>query len=232
MGPSGQRSLILVIALVSVLLAAAALLRPGDDANGPDNGSAPGGVTQQVPDNDEGEVENPMVTIEMDSGAKIEIELYPDAAPNTVNNFVSLVRQGFYDGTIFHRIVPGFVIQGGDPEGLGTGGPGYSIKGEFAANGVPNDLSHTRGVVSMARSQHPDSAGSQFFIVVDDATFLDGQYAAFGKVVSGMEEVDRIVSLPRNAQDRPLEPPTMVKVTVDEGGASYPEPEKITPAAR
>lgn len=174
------------------------------------------------------EVDNPVVTIEMDSGAKIEIELYPDVAPNTVNNFVSLVRKGFYDGLIFHRIVPGFVIQGGDPDGRGTGGPGYSIRGEFAANGFPNDLSHTRGVVSMARAQHPDSAGSQFFIVVDDATFLDGQYAAFGKVVSGMEEVDRIVALPRDQMDRPLDPPVMVKVTVDEQGAEYPEPEKIT----
>ncbi len=164
----------------------------------------------------------------MDSGAKIEIELYPDVAPNTVNNFVSLVRKGFYDGVIFHRIVPGFVIQGGDPDGRGTGGPGYSIRGEFAANGFPNDLSHTRGVVSMARAQHPDSAGSQFFIVVDDATFLDGQYAAFGKVVSGMDEVDRIVALTRDQMDRPLNPPVMVKVTVDEQGAEYPEPEKIT----
>lgn len=200
-------------------------------SNGP-GGTAQSGATRSGRENNEGEVQNPMVTIEMDSGAKIVMELYPDVAPNTVNNFVSLVRQGFYDGVIFHRIVPGFVIQGGDPQGLGIGGPGYSIKGEFAANGFPNDLSHTRGVVSMARAQHPDSAGSQFFIVVQDATFLDGQYAAFGKVVDGMEEVDRIVSLPRDPQDRPLNPPVMVKVTVDEGGAAYPEPEKIVPPAR
>lgn len=168
-----------------------------------------------------------LVTIEMDSGAKIEIELYPDVAPNTVYNFVSLARQGFYDGTIFHRVVPGFVIQGGDPQGLGTGGPGYFIRGEFAANGFPNRLSHTRGVVSMARAQHPDSAGSQFFIVVQDATFLDGQYAAFGRVVSGMEEVDRIAALPRDGRDRPLNPPRMVRVTVDPTEMEFPEPETI-----
>lgn len=172
-------------------------------------------------------VDNPMVTIEMENGSKIEIELYPDVAPNTVNNFVSLVRKGFYDGTIFHRVVPGFVIQGGDPTGTGTGGPGYAIKGEFNANGFQNDLKHTRGVVSMARSQMPDSAGSQFFIVVADATGLDGSYAAFGKVVSGMEEVDRIVNAPRNRQDRPLEDQRMKKVTVDEKDGEYPEPVKI-----
>jgi len=172
-------------------------------------------------------VENPVVTIEMENGAKIEIELYPDVAPNTVNNFVSLVRKGFYDGTIFHRVIPGFMIQGGDPTGTGTGGPGYSIRGEFTSNGFQNDLKHTRGVVSMARTAVPDSAGSQFFIMVADAPHLDGDYAAFGKVVSGMEEVDRIVSVRRNAQDRPLEEQRMAKVTVDLKDGQYPEPETL-----
>lgn len=168
----------------------------------------------------------PVVTIETNTGEQIKIELYPDIAPNTVNNFVSLVSKGFYDGTIFHRVIPGFMVQGGDPRGTGTGGPGYSIKGEFNANGFKNDLKHTRGVISMARSGHPDSAGSQFFIMVADSPHLDGQYAAFGRVVSGMEEVDRIVSSPRNAQDRPNEEQSMVKVTVDVGDKEYPEPEK------
>lgn len=227
MRQSGQRSLILMAVLAVVLVAAAGLLWSDNDADGPGGNAAPGGTAQQAPNINRSEVDNPVVTIEMDSGAKIVIELYPDVAPNTVNNFVSLVRKGFYDGTIFHRVIPGFMIQGGDPEGRGTGGPGYSIKGEFAANGFPNDLKHTRGVVSMARAQHPDSAGSQFFIMVADAPHLDGQYAAFGKVVSGMEEADRIVSLPRNAQDRPNDPPVMVKVTVDGKGAEYPEPEKV-----
>jgi len=171
---------------------------------------------------------HPVVTIEMDSGNKIVIELYPEVAPNTVRNFLSLARSGFYDGTIFHRIVPGFVIQGGDPEGTGRGGPGYSIRGEFTANGFRNDLKHTRGVISMARTQDPNSAGSQFFIMVGDAPHLDGQYAAFGRVIEGMEEVDRIVSLPRGAMDRPLNPPRIVKVTVDEAGQDFPEPEKYT----
>ncbi|HLS90062.1 MAG TPA: peptidylprolyl isomerase [Limnochordia bacterium] len=169
-----------------------------------------------------------MVTIEMESGNKIVIELYPDIAPNTVRNFIHLARSGFYDGTIFHRVVPGFVIQGGDPLGTGTGGPGYSIRGEFAANGFPNDLKHTRGVVSMARTQDPNSAGSQFFIMVADAPHLDGHYAAFGRVVEGMEEVDRIVAVPRDMRDRPLVPQRIVKVTVDTGGVEYPEPEKYT----
>lgn len=174
------------------------------------------------------EVPLPMVTIEMESGNKIVIELYPDIAPNTVRNFIHLARSGFYDGTIFHRVVPGFVIQGGDPLGTGTGGPGYSIRGEFAANGFPNDLKHTRGVVSMARTQDPNSAGSQFFIMVADAPHLDGHYAAFGRVVEGMEEVDRIVAVPRDMRDRPLVPQRIVKVTVDTGGVEYPEPEKYT----
>ena len=170
---------------------------------------------------------NPIVTIDTGNDVKIKIELYPDIAPNTVNNFISLVNKGFYDGTIFHRVIPGFMIQGGDPNGLGTGGPGYQIKGEFAYNGFENDLKHTRGVLSMARSMNPNSAGSQFFIMVEDAPHLDGQYAAFGKVIEGMEEADRIVSVPRNRMDKPNEDQKMVKVTVETFGVEYPEPEKM-----
>lgn len=220
-------SFTIIAAVVAVLVAVGVLLWPGDDATSPGSDAVQDDPAPQVPNTNRSEVDNPMVTIETDSGAKIEIELYPDIAPNTVNNFVSLVKKGFYDGTIFHRVIPGFMIQGGDPDGRGTGGPGYSIKGEFSANGFQNDLKHSRGVLSMARAQHPDSAGSQFFIMVADAPHLDGQYAAFGKVVSGMEEVDRIVSVPRGAQDRPHDPPAMVKVTVDEQGVDYPEPEII-----
>ena len=155
----------------------------------------------------------------------MKIELYPDVAPNTVNNFISLVQKGFYDGLIFHRVIPGFMIQGGDPEGMGYGGPGYGIRGEFARNRFNNPLKHTRGVLSMARSQHPDSAGSQFFIMVDDAPHLDGQYAAFGKVIEGMEAADAIVSARRNRMDKPFEDQKMIKVTVETFGVDYPQPE-------
>ena len=171
-------------------------------------------------------MKNPVVTIETNHG-KIEVELYPDVAPNTVNNFISLVKKGFYDGTIFHRVIPGFMIQGGDPDGTGMGGPGYSIYGEFTHNGFKNSLRHTRGVLSMARAMFPNSAGSQFFLMVEDAPHLDGEYAAFGKVVSGIEECDRIVSVPRNRMDRPLEDEKMVKVTVETFGEEYPEPVKM-----
>ncbi|MEX2355633.1 MAG: peptidylprolyl isomerase [Thermaerobacterales bacterium] len=181
---------------------------------------------QQDRGSDETEMQNPVVTIRMESGAEIMIELFPGTAPNTVNNFLSLARSGFYDGTIFHRVIPGFMIQGGDPEGTGGGGPGYSIAGEFSANGFPNDLKHVPGTVSMARTQIPDSAGSQFFIVVADAPHLDGQYAAFGRVTAGMEEVNRIVSVPRGAADRPNEPQRMAEVTVEEFGIEYPDPRK------
>lgn len=167
---------------------------------------------------------NPVVTITMDSGAEIKLELYPDVAPNTVNNFVYLTQYGFYDGTIFHRVIPEFMIQGGDPLGIGMGGPGYGIPGEFAANGFNNPLLHTRGILSMARGDDPNSAGSQFFIMVEDTSDLDGLYAAFGSVLSGMEEVDRIVNLLTDENDRPLEPPTMVRVTVETFGATYPPP--------
>ena len=171
-------------------------------------------------------MKNPVVTIETNHG-KIEVELYPDVAPNTVNNFISLVKNGFYDGTIFHRVIPGFMIQGGDPDGPGMGGPGYSIYGEFTHNGFKNSLRHTRGVLSMARAMFPNSAGSQFFLMVEDAPHLDGEYAAFGKVVSGIEECDRIVSVPRDRRDRPLQDEKMVKVTVETFGEEYPEPVKL-----
>ena len=170
-------------------------------------------------------MKNPIVTIETSQG-KIQVELYPEIAPNTVNNFISLVKKGFYDGTIFHRVIPGFMIQGGDPEGTGMGGPGYSIRGEFARNGFDNPLQDTRGVLATARSRVPNSAGSQFFLMVEDAPHLDGDYAAFGKVVSGIEECDRIVSVPRDGRDRPYQDEKMVKVTVDTFGQEYPEPEK------
>ena len=167
---------------------------------------------------------NPIVTIEMENGGIIRAELYPEVAPNTVRNFVSLAQKGFYDGTIFHRVIPGFMIQGGDPEGTGMGGPGYSIKGEFAMNGFKNDLKHTTGVLSMARSQRPNSAGSQFFIMVDDAPHLDGQYAAFGKVTEGIDVAQAIVSSPRDWSDRPREDQVMTKVTVETFGVDYDEP--------
>ena len=158
---------------------------------------------------------NPEVTIEMESGAQIVIELYPEIAPNTVRNYVSLVSSGYYDGVIFHRVIPGFMIQGGCPQGTGTGGPGYSIKGEFSANGFANPLQHDRGVISMARTSMPNSAGSQFFIMTQKSPHLDGQYAAFGKVILGLEEVDRIVSVDRSRNDKPFEDQRMAKVTVD-----------------
>ena len=165
--------------------------------------------------------QNPIVTIEMENGDIIKAELYPEIAPNTVNNFISLVNKGFYDGVIFHRVIPGFMIQGGDPLGRGTGGPGYSIRGEFARNGFNNPLKHTRGVLSMARSMMPNSAGSQFFIMVDDAPYLDGQYAAFGKVTEGMETADAIVSVPRDPMDKPYEEQKMKSVRVDTHGETY-----------
>ena len=170
---------------------------------------------------------NPIVTIEMENGGVIKAELYPEIAPNTVNNFVSLVKKGFYDGLIFHRCISGFMIQGGCPLGTGTGDPGYSIKGEFTQNGFKNDLSHSRGVLSMARAMDPNSAGSQFFIMHADGPFLDGQYAAFGKVTKGMDVVDGIVAIPTDWNDRPREDQRMKKVTVDTQGVEYSEPEKI-----
>ena len=171
---------------------------------------------------------NPIVTIEMEDGGVIKAELYPEVAPNTVANFVNLVQSGFYDGLIFHRVIPGFMIQGGDPNGVGIGGPGYSIRGEYSANGFQNDLKHTRGVLSMARTMIPDSAGSQFFIMHQDAPHLDRQYAAFGKVIEGIEVVDRIARAPRNMMnDKPKADQRMKTVTVETFGVEYPEPEKL-----
>lgn len=171
--------------------------------------------------------QNPIVTIEMEKGNTIKAELYPEVAPNTVRNFISLIQKGYYDGLIFHRVIPGFMIQGGCPEKTGMGGPGYSIKGEFTGNGFQNDLAHDRGVLSMARTMDPNSAGSQFFIMVQKSPHLDGQYASFGKVIEGMEEADRIVNAKRNMSDRPLEEEMMKKVTVETFGVDYPEVEKI-----
>jgi len=170
---------------------------------------------------------NPVVTFEMENGGIIKAELYPEVAPNTVNNFISLVKSGFYDGLIFHRVIKGFMIQGGDPKGSGIGGHGYSIKGEFAANGFKNDLKHEKGVLSMARAMNPDSAGSQFFIMHELAPHLDGQYAAFGKVIEGIDVVDSIANVRVDYNDRPRETQRMKTVTVDTFGTDYPDPEKI-----
>ena len=171
--------------------------------------------------------QNPIVTFTMENGDVMKAELYPDVAPNTVNNFISLVKKGFYDGLIFHRVIKGFMIQGGDPQGTGMGGPGYSIKGEFNYNGVENNLKHSRGVLSMARAQHPDSAGSQFFIMHADAPHLDGQYAAFGKLVEGEDVLDSIASIDTDWSDRPRTPQVMKTVTVDTFGVDYAEPETL-----
>lgn len=171
--------------------------------------------------------ENPVVTITMENGDVIKAELYPEIAPNTVNNFISLINKGFYDGVGFHRVIKNFMLQGGDPDGNGTGGPGYSIKGEFSSNGFKNDLKHTAGVLSMARTMFPDSAGSQFFIMHKDAPHLDGEYAAFGKVTEGMDVVNKIAEVATDYSDKPLEPQVMKTVTVETFGVDYPEPEKV-----
>lgn len=167
----------------------------------------------------------PIVTIEMENGDVMKAELYPEIAPNTVNNFISLIKKGYYDGIIFHRVIPGFMIQGGCPEGTGTGGPGYCIRGEFASNGFKNDLAHTPGVLSMARTMFPDSAGSQFFIMHQTSPHLDGEYAAFGKLIEGLEVVDKIANVQRYYGDKPVEDQKMKKVTVETFGVQYPEPE-------
>ena len=171
---------------------------------------------------------NPIVTITMEDGSIMKAELYPDIAPESVNNFISLIQKGYYDGLIFHRVIPGFMIQGGCPDGTGMGGPGYQIRGEFSGNGFEkNDLKHTLGVLSMARAMDPDSAGSQFFIMVEKAPHLDGQYAAFGKVIEGMDVADAVVSAKTDWNDRPREDQRMKSVTVDTFGVDYPEPEKV-----
>lgn len=171
--------------------------------------------------------QNPIVTITMENDDVIKLELYPEIAPTSVNNFISLVNKNFYDGLIFHRVINGFMIQGGCPEGSGMGGPGYSIKGEFADNGFENNLKHTEGVLSMARSMHPNSAGSQFFIMHKNAPHLDGAYAAFGKVIEGMDIVNKIAETKTDYADRPVAPQIMKTVTVDTFGTEYPEPEKM-----
>lgn len=172
------------------------------------------------------ENKNPIVTIELENGKVMKAELYPEIAPNTVKNFISLINKNFYDGLIFHRVIRGFMIQGGCPDGNGTGGPGYSIKGEFARNGFVNELKHEPGVLSMARAMHPNSAGSQFFIMHKTSPHLDGEYAAFGKLIEGLEVVDEIADMPTDYMDRPLEDVIMKKVTVDTFGVEYEEPEK------
>lgn len=170
--------------------------------------------------------QNPIVTIEMENGDVMKAELYPEIAPNTVNNFISLIKKGYYDGVIFHRVINGFMLQGGDPDGNGTGGPGYCIKGEFTHNGFKNDLKHEPGILSMARTMFPDSAGSQFFIMHKTSPHLDGEYAAFGKVTEGMDVVNKIAEIPTNHMDKPIMDQVMKSVTVDTFGVDYPEPEK------
>ena len=170
--------------------------------------------------------QNPIVTITMENGDVMKAELYPEIAPNTVNNFISLIQKNFYDGVIFHRVIRGFMLQGGDPDGTGMGGPGYHIKGEFSNNGFKNDLKHTPGVLSMARTMIPDSAGSQFFIMHQTSPHLDGEYAAFGKVIEGMDIVNKIAEMPTDYRDRPLEDQKMKSVMVETFGVEYPEPEK------
>lgn len=169
---------------------------------------------------------NPIITITLDNGDVMKAELYPEIAPNTVKNFISLVKKGFYDGLTFHRVIPGFMIQGGCPVGNGTGGPGYSIKGEFSQNGFENNLAHEEGVLSMARAMHPDSAGSQFFIMHKNSPHLDNAYAAFGKVIEGLENVDKIANVPTDFRDCPIDAVTIKSMTVDTKGEDYPEPEK------
>lgn len=185
------------------------------------------GCTKKAEFNPDEVTQNPVVTIKMADGGIIKAELYPQVAPNTVCNFISLANKGFYSGTNFHRIISGFMIQGGTPNGAGSGGPGYTIKGEFSDNGFSNDLKHTRGVLSQARGNTPDSAGSQFFIVHEDADWLDGQYAAFGKVIEGMDVVDRIASVQTDGSDRPIDPQVVESITVETFGFDYPEPEII-----
>ncbi len=172
-------------------------------------------------------MQNPIVTIKLNNKKTLKIELYPEIAPNTVKNFISLINKGYYDGICFHRVIPGFMIQGGDPKGTGTGGPGYCIKGEFTKNGFKNDLKHTRGVISMARTMMPNSAGSQFFIMHQDSPHLDGQYASFGKVIEGLDAVDDIANTPTDWSDKPYDEQIMESVTVETFGVCYDEPEKV-----
>lgn len=212
-------SLLLVIALSLSLFIGCSKKEETNDKN---TNSTNNAETEKGKDD-----KNPIATIEMEDGSQIKIELYPDVAPNTVRNFISLANSKFYDGLIFHRVIPDFMIQGGDPEGTGVGGPGYAIKGEFSSNGFENNLKHDKGVISMARAQDKNSAGSQFFIMHKDSPHLDGEYAAFGKVIEGIEVVDKIAAVETVAQDKPKEDVKMKKVTVDTFGVKYKEVEKM-----
>jgi peptidyl-prolyl cis-trans isomerase B (cyclophilin B) len=217
MSSSNKRILIIIILLILLVLAAATIYYFSQN--------------REIQNSNEGEiymnVTKPVATIEMENGGVIKVELDPVSAPNTVHNFIALANSGFYDGLTFHRVIPDFMIQGGCPEGQGTGGPGYNIKGEFADNSHDNPIVHLRGVISMARSRHADSAGSQFFIMVDDAPHLDGQYAAFGRVTEGLETVDQIVSVKRDQNDKPLEEQRIKKITVETFGTTYDPPDKM-----
>ena len=224
-----NKLLSILIALLFVLSSCAISEKPETDVENDSTIVAPDDANLETnPNGDIGETErsNPIVTIEMEDGGMIKAELYPDVAPNTVNNFISLIQKGYYDGLIFHRVIPGFMIQGGCPEGNGSSGPGYSIPGEFKSNGIENNLAHERGILSMARTKKPNTAGSQFFIMVDKAESLDGEYAAFGKVIEGMDVVDRIAEMKCDYNDRPLNPPCMMTVTAETFGVDYPEPQK------
>ncbi len=222
MGPANQRyggsRLVLVTVVALVILAVTALLLM---SGAKDNTEVDLGGDQYR------DMPKPVVTIEMENGGLIKVELDPVNAPNTVRNFIALAEKGFYDGLIFHRVIPGFMIQGGCPDGTGRGGPGYSIRGEFAANGHQNEILHQRGVISMARAEPPNSAGSQFFITVAERAHLDGQYAAFGIVIEGMEEADRIAEVPRDQADKPLEDQRIRRVTVEKFGVEYDPPQKM-----
>ncbi len=209
-----------------VLLMAALMLLSLACAKGTEASAASGKTTETKEDTNV-DKSHPIATVTMKDGGVIQLELYPETAPESVKNFISLANSGFYDGLIFHRVIAGFMIQGGDPDGRGTGGPGYSIKGEFNANGVKNDISHVRGVLSMARAQAYDSAGSQFFIMHQDGTYLDGQYAAFGRVISGMDVVDAIAKVTTDSRDKPYKDQIMETVRVETWGVEYGEPEKL-----
>ncbi|MHA7965211.1 peptidylprolyl isomerase [Paenibacillus sp. CAU 1782] len=240
---TNKRFMLSALLLLSVLLVLAGCgvdRKPQNTSGAAGGGSTPATETatpspspestvEPTPEGPEllGSDQHPEVTLEISNGKNIVIELYPEVAPNSVSNFISLVEQGFYDGLIFHRVIPGFMIQGGDPEGTGMGGPGYSIAGEFNSNGFENELKHTRGVISMARSGDPNSAGSQFFIMVEDAPHLDGEYAAFGQVIEGMETADEIVNQPAGSGNRPVEPLSISKATVDVKGLDIKELEKV-----
>ncbi|WP_102275195.1 peptidylprolyl isomerase [Cytobacillus massiliigabonensis] len=223
---SKHKSLVFLFSVLLVLFSIAGCgTQTEKGASKENNGGESGNKTGEKSKYPSDVTENPVVTITMENNDEIKLELYRDIAPNTVANFVSLINKGFYDGLIFHRVIPDFMIQGGDPAGNGTGGPDYSIFGEFAANGFENNLKHERGVLSMARTNDPNSAGSQFFIMVKESPQLDGQYAAFGKVTEGMEVVDSIVSVERDGADLPLKEQKMKTVKVDTKGYTYPEPE-------